>query len=127
MQGGNKVNHFTGLMAWKKSHNCTLQVYKITKGFPSDERFGLTSQIRRAVSSVGANIAEGYGRHHKKDKARFYHLARGSNTETQNHIILAKDLGYISEEEFTRLKVSLFESYKILCGLIKATEKNLTE
>ena len=69
-----------------------------------------------------ANIAEGYGRYHYKDRRRFYFIARGSSTELQNHIILAHDLGYVSDNEFDALKAEVFEAYKIICGLIKSTK-----
>lgn len=121
MEGLTSVNHFTNLIAWQKSHAFVRSIYEISKKFPQSEQFGLTSQLRRAASSITANIAEGYGRYHFKDKIRFYYLARGSNTESQNHIILAHDLGYITNEEFYDLKFKVWESYKILSGLISAT------
>ncbi len=116
-----KINHFTNLIAWQKNHKVILKIYLITRHFPKEELFGLTSQIRRASSSVTANIAEGYGRFHEKDRARFYLQARGSNTELQNHIILAHDLKYITDGDYEELKRDIFEGYKIICGLIKST------
>ncbi len=115
------IHHFTHLIAWQKNYQLVLKIYKITKKFPKEELFGLVSQIRRAAVSITANIAEGYGRFHSKDRIRFYLQARGSSTELQNHLILAHDLNYITEEEFNVLKVDAFEGYKIICGLIKAT------
>lgn len=115
------IHHFTHLIAWQKNHQLVLKIYKITKNFPKEEIFGLTSQIRRAASSITANIAEGYGRFHSKDRSRFYMQARGSSTEVQNHLILAHDLNYIIKDEFNSLKADAFEGYKIICGLIKAT------
>lgn len=122
---GNKINHFTKLIAWQKNHEFFKAVYEITKTFPQDEKFGLISQLRRAASSITANIAEGYGRYHIKDKIRFYYQARGSSTECQNHIILAYELGFIDEKDYDLLKIKSFEGYKILCGLIKSSN-NLT-
>ena len=116
-----KIHHFTHLIAWQKNHQLVLKIYKITKKFPKEELFGLISQIRRAAASITANIAEGYGRVHFKDRMRFYLYARGSSTELQNHLILARDLNYITETEFNELKVDAFEGYKIICGLIKST------
>ncbi len=121
---GNVVKHFTDLIAWQKSHMFVLSVYEITKTFPQSEQFGLTSQLRRAASSITANIAEGYGRYHFKDKIRFYHQSRGSNTECQNHIILAFDLKYINLKEYNELKKQSWESFKLLSGLITSTEKH---
>lgn len=91
-----KINHFTDLDAWAKNHELALAVYEATKGFPEEEKFGLTNQLRRAASSITANVAEDYGRYHYKDKNKFYYQARGSSAEVQNHLILAKDLGYLS-------------------------------
>jgi len=115
------IHHFTHLIAWQKNHQLVLKIYKITKKFPKEEIFGLTSQIRRAASSITANVAEGYGRFHSKDRIRFYLQSRGFSTEVQNHLILARDLNYITEDEFSSLKADAFEGYKIICGLIKAT------
>lgn len=116
------VTHFTDLIAWQKSHEFVKNVYTITTNFPSEEKFGLTNQLRRASSSITANIAEGYGRYHIKDKLRFYYMAKGSNTECQNHLILAHDLEYITDQEFDSLKVLVFEAYKVLRGLIRSTQ-----
>ncbi|MEK7125352.1 MAG: four helix bundle protein [Patescibacteria group bacterium] len=120
------IKHFTQLRAWQKNHEVALSVYKITRVFPDDERFGLTNQIRRSASSVTANIAEGFGRANKGDKNRFYQIARGSSTETQNHLILAKDLGYLDQENFARIKVLIWGGYQLLNGLIASSMKNLT-
>ncbi len=121
MNNEQNIRHFTDLIVWKKSHEFVKLVYKITEHFPPTEQFGLTSQLRRAASSITANIAEGYGRYHYKDKLRFFYQAKGSNTESQNHLILAFDLGYINQEDFNKLKLMVFESYKILWGLISQT------
>lgn len=119
----NQIRHFSHLNAWKKNHCLVLKVYKLARKFPKDELFGLVSQIRRAVSSITANIAEGYGRFHYGDKVRFYTIARDSSAEVQNYLIIAKDLGYITKEEFDEIKVINFEGYKLICGLIQSTEK----
>ena len=116
------IGHFTELIVWQKNHKIILDVYVITKDFPKEEMFGLTNQIRRSASSVTANIAEGFGRYHAKDKSRFYIQARGSNTELQNHLILAYDLGYITRGEFNKLKIKIFEGYKLICGIIGSTK-----
>ncbi len=108
------IHHFTHLIAWQKNHKLTLKIYKVTRKFPKEELFGLISQIRRAAVSITANIAEGYGRFHSKDRIRFYLHARGSSTELQNHLILAHDLDYITEEEFNELKTDAFEGYNNL-------------
>ena len=120
-----KITHFTQLEARKKNHELVLNIYKTTKKFPTDEMFGLVSQIRRSASSITANIAEGYGRRLKKDKNRFYQIACGSNAETQNHLILAKDLGYLEQADYLLLKGLVWDGYKLIIGLIRSTERNL--
>ncbi len=116
-----KITHFTNLNAWQVNHQVTLLIYKITKKFPKDERFGLIDQLRRAAVSIANNIAEGWGRFHYKDKVRFYYQARGSSTEVQGLLILARDLGYLSEEEFNEVKTLVFRGFKVLNGLIRST------
>ena len=82
--------------------------------------FGIINQIKRAAVSITCNIAEGYGRFHFKDRNRFYYLARGSNMEVQNLLILSYNLNYISEIEYNNLKVLSYEGYKLLNGLIRS-------
>jgi four helix bundle protein len=90
----NPARSFKDLIAWQKAHQFVLEIYRFTKGFPADERFGLTSQIRRAAVSVPANIAEGFPKRGSNDKARFFNIAQGSLEEVHYYLILAKDLGY---------------------------------
>ena len=90
---------FTQLDVWKKAHQAVLSVYILTKTFPPDERFGLSIQMRKAASSIPANIAEGYGRRGAKEKARFYTISTGSAEELKYFLILSKDLGYIKDIE----------------------------
>ena len=85
---------FTDLVVWQKAHQFVLRVYVITKVFPRDERFGLTSQFRRAAVSVAANIAEGFKKKGRPDKVRFLNIAQGSLEECRYYLFLAKDLGY---------------------------------
>lgn len=91
-----KSKSYRDLIIWQKSHYLVLEVYKITKLFPKDELFGLTSQLRRAVISVPANIAEGFARTGVKDKLRFYNIAKGSLNEVNYYLLLSKDLNYVS-------------------------------
>ena len=88
---------FTQLDVWKKSHQATLEVYLKTRQFPKEERFVLSYQMRKAASSIGANIAEGYGRRAPKDKAHFYTVATGSAEELKNFLFLARDLGCMKD------------------------------
>ena len=90
---------FKNLEIWKRSHKLTLAIYKATQQFPKEEMFGLTSQIRRAVSSIPTNIAEGCGRRTNAELANFLNIASGSASEVEYEILLAKDLGYITTEQ----------------------------
>ena len=85
---------FQDLVVWQKSHQFVLAVYRLTREFPRTEQYGLTSQIRRAAVSIPANIAEGFKRRGKADKARFLNIAQGALEETRYYLILAADLGY---------------------------------
>ena len=114
-----KIQNFTDLNAWKEGHVFVLEIYKLTHKFPRDEQFGLINQIRRAVVSVTSNIAEGFSRSSYKEKSQFYSMALGSLTESQNQLIIARDLNYISEIEYeTSLERAIIVS-KLLNGLIK--------
>ena len=92
-----KVERFQDLEVWQKAHQLVLGVYQMTRTFPSEERFGLTSQLQRAAVSVPANIAEGFKRLGKAEKMRFYNIAEASLEEVKYYFILAKDLGYIQD------------------------------
>jgi len=118
-----EIKHFTDLDAWKINHELALMIYQITKKFPKDERFGLIDQLRRAASSITANIAEGWGRYHYADKIRFYYQARGSNCEVQNFVTLAKDLNYLDSEDYRQLWEKAFQGFKVINGLIRSVEK----
>lgn len=98
-----KSTTFEELIVWQKSHLFVLEVYKMTKGFPKDELYGLTSQFRRAAISIPANIAEGYKKQGEKDKVRFLNIAHGSLEECKYYLILAKDLDYISNNHLKEL------------------------
>jgi len=93
------TTRFTRLEVWKKAHQAVLDIYRVTKGFPNDERFMMVSQMRRAAISIPANIAEGYGRRAPRDKARCYTISQGSAEELGYLLILARDLGYAREVE----------------------------
>lgn len=98
-----KIKSFQDLNIWKEAHQLVLEIYKITRKFPREENYSLTSQIRRASISVPSNIAEGMGRNTTKELLNFLYNARGSLSETICQLILAKDLGYITEGEFGNL------------------------
>ena len=105
---------FEDVIAWKKAHAFVLSVYKVTKGFPDDEKFGLTSQFRRAAVSIEANIAEGYRKIGKQDKLRFFNISQGSLSECKDYIILARDLEYINMEQYQELWQSSEEVSRLL-------------
>lgn len=94
---------FQNLRVWQDAHRLTLDVYASTGSFPSEERFGLTSQLRRSASSVAANLAEGSGRGSDADFGRFVQMAAGSAAETEYHLILARDLGHLDADAASTL------------------------
>lgn len=119
----NKIKSFTDLDAWKEAHRLVLMIYKITKDFPKEEAFGLTSQIRRAVISITSNIAEGFSRQTYKDKIQFYSIAKSSLTEAQSQLLIAKDLSYINKQDFNDIANQTIITHKLLNGLIKKSKK----
>ena len=112
------------LEAWKKSMQLVKEVYLLTKSFPKEELYALTSQIKRASVSVPCNIAEGSGRNHKKDTIQFLHISRGSLYEVETLLNIAVMVEIINEEKFTPLAELIEESLKILNGLIGYYEKS---
>ena len=107
---------FQNILAWQKAHEFTKLVYEITKEFPEDEKFGLTSQFRRAAVSIGANIAEGYKKLSKADKLRFLNISEGSMAECMNYIILSKDLNLINDSQYNCLSDAIEVAGKLLTG-----------
>lgn len=114
------IREFTDLKAWQESHKVVLMIYKISKKFPSDEKFGLTSQMRRAAVSITSNIAEGFGRQGQKEKSQFYMMGRGSVLEIKNQLIIARDIGIINSKEYDTISEQTTIAHKVLNGLIKS-------
>ena len=108
---------------WKVTHKLAIDIYKLTKKFPKEELFGITSQLQRAATSVSANIAEGFSRFFYKDRVRFYYQARGSISETQNFLYLAMDIGILKPDLGKDLVLRYDEARQILNGLIRSTEQ----
>lgn len=108
------VYGFQNVIAWQKAHDFVLAVYKITRAFPDEERFGLTSQFRRAAASIEANIAEGYKKLSKADKLRFFNIAQGSLEECRDYIILSQDLGFIHSDAFNELYTKIESASRFL-------------
>ena len=121
-----KMRNYRKIQAWQLADDLTVNIYKITRGFPSEEKFGVISQIRRSAYSVPANISEGSARESKKDYLHFLYIARSSLTETQYFVHLSKRLGYLSEEKHNELMESVTDTFKRLHGLIKAVEKEVS-
>jgi four helix bundle protein len=112
------MRDFRELKVWEKAHRLTLDVYRVTTVFPREELYGLTSQIRRASASIGANIAEGAGKNSRPDFARFLQMALGSASELEYHILLSRDLGYFTVEVQQGLTEQVVETKKMLTGFI---------
>ena len=113
------MRDFRKLKVWEKSHQLTLAVYKATVGFPREETYGLTSQIRRASASIPANIAEGCGRNTVAELARYLNISMGSASELEYHLLLTHDLKYFSSDDYQRLTNQTAEVKRMLTGLIK--------
>jgi len=104
--------------AWKKSMSLVTEIYSLTRLFPKEELYGLTSQIRRAAVSVPANIAEGIGRNYRKDTIQFLHIARGSVYELDTLLMITSNVGIINDEQIVSIALQIEECRKILNGLI---------
>ena len=112
------MKDFRQLQVWEKSHELVLDIYTITSRFPQNELFGLTSQIRRASSSIPTNIAEGCGRGSDADFCRFLQISMGSASETEYELQLAHDLGYLDDAAYGSLNRKVIEIKRMLSSLI---------
>lgn len=108
------------LTVWKRSIELGVLTYKITRGFPKEEIFGITSQMRRAVLSISFNIAEGHGRNSDKDLVRFLYISLGSASEFETQIIVAHKLEFLTNEEFNMFNSEISEIIKMLVALIRS-------
>lgn len=111
---------FEDLEAWKQAIELAVLIYKLTGDFPSNELYALTSQMRRASSSISANLAEGYGRHGYKEKLQFYKIANGSLLEVKSFCYLSKRLEYISDAELAELMPQFVLTQKLINALIRS-------
>ena len=116
-----RLTSFQQLESWQEAHKLVLQVYKVTQQFPADERYGLTSQLRRAAVSIPANIAEGFKRRGLADKLRFYNMAEGSLEEVKYFFILSEDLHYLPSKETLIAQADCVG--RLLNGLIASTRR----
>ena len=113
------MKDFRELQVWRKAHELTLAVYRLTAGFPRAEAYGLTSQLRRSSSSIPANLAEGCARNGDAEFGRYCSIAMGSASETEYHLLLAKDLNLIRSEDYTKVAGQATEVKKMLAALLK--------
>ncbi len=125
-QEGQKITSFEDLIAWQSSRELAILVYQITRDFPKDEIYAMTSQLRRAIISISSNIAEGFSRNTPADRIHFYTIARGSLTEAQSQMILSGDLKYVTKENLLIFKEKSIICHKLVTGLINATKRNLS-
>ena len=114
---------FEDLEVWQQAHQLTVEVYKLARGFPADERFRYTDQICRASSSIPTNIAEGTGRYGKQDFKHFLYIARGSLEETKYLLLLGKDLEFVAQNDYNRLRNRCDKVGRLLNGLINSLKK----
>ena len=121
------MRNYRDLEVWKISHKLTLELYTVSKKFPKDELFGLTSQLRRATVSIGANLAEGCGRRTSPEFARFIRIAMGSASELDYHLLLCRDFGFITSEFYARNSKELIRVRKMLLALLNSVENQMQE
>lgn len=114
------MQSFRNLKVWGKAHSLTLDIYQASRSFPKEELFGLTSQLRRASASVGANIAEGSCRKGDGEFGRFLHIAIGSASEVEYHLLLARDLKILRNQDYDRLSAGVIEVKRMLASLIRS-------
>jgi four helix bundle protein len=121
------MRNYRDLEVWKISHKLTLELYAVSKKFPKDEMFGLTSQLRRAAISIGANLAEGCGRRTTPEFARFIRIAMGSASELDYHLLLCRDFDFVSHEFYERSSKELVRVRKMLTALLSSVEAQMQE
>ena len=121
-----KIKSFTDLEAWKEAHKLVLVLYAATKDFPKAEMYALTDQIRRCTISISSNIAEGFSKQSRKEKLRFYYTAKGSLTELQNQLLVARDVGYLDDKKFKEIASQTVKVHKLVNGLIKSAQSKET-
>ena len=117
------VKTFKDLVVWQKAHELTLSIYKTTHNFPSEEKFGLTSQLRRSTSSIPANVVEGYKKNSRKEFLHFLNIAETSLEETKYHLLLSRDFGYLVDESY----VSLLSICNDIGRMLASLQKSLHE
>ena len=125
--GYGPITHFTDIEAWKLARKLRVAVYSVIKELPTEERYDLASQMRRAAISCSANIAEGYGRFHYQENIQFCRISRGSMYETQDHLITCIDNEYISKELYDKIWELSMNAIKVLDGYIRYLKKKVAQ
>jgi four helix bundle protein len=118
-----QLKDFKELKVWHKAYDLSLAVYEASRSFPREEMYGLTSQLRRAVVSIGANIAEGCGRRSDGELVRFLQIARGSASEVEHHLLLARDLKFLQAATHQNIEKSLQEVQRMLTSLVSSIQE----
>lgn len=113
------MQDFTKLLVWQKSHNLTINIYKLTSQMPSEEKFGLISQIRQSSVAIESNLAAGWGRGNDKELARFIDLAVSNSFELRCQLLIARDLGYIEKKQYELFESQIIEVNRMLGGLLR--------
>jgi four helix bundle protein len=121
-----KISDFTDLDTWKHARKLRQEIYRVVGDFPPHEKYGLSSQIKRAASSVTANLAEGHGRYSYQENVQFCRQSRGSLYELRDHLTTALDAGYIQQEKYEQLEAIAMSAIKLVNGYIRAT-RNLKD
>ena len=119
------MRNYRELQVWSKAHNLTLDLYRVSRTFPREEIYGITSQLRRAAASIGANLAEGCGHRTSSELARFVRIAMGSASELDYHLLLCRGLGFMSGDDFTSSTTKLTEVRKMLTSFLSSVEEQL--
>ncbi len=119
------MRNYRDLQVWKKAHDLTLELYRISQRFPREEIYGITGQLRRATVSIRANLAEGCGRRTSSELARFVRIAMGSASELDYHLLLSSDLGFMAADQFTHASSALIEVRKMLTSFLNSVEEQI--
>lgn len=114
-----KIESFTDLNVWKEGHKLAIMIYEITKSFPKEETYSLIDQMKRCSISITSNIAEGFSRQGKKEKIQFYFMSKGSLTELQNQLLLARDIGFLKQKDFKIAAEQTVLVHKLINGFIR--------
>src|ERR1700756_4349559 len=114
------MRNYRDLQVWTKAHQLTLDLYRLSQSFPREEVYGLSSQLRRAAVSIGANLAEGCGRRTSAELARFVRIAMGSPSELDYHLLISRDLGFLNNNDFMHAAAQLTEVRKMLTSFLNS-------